>query len=128
MEIDKFSRTLAIGQGLFYTITGFWPLFSRETFEKVTGPKHDFWLVNTVGVVIGSIGLMLVSAGYNRRITPEIRGIGVSAAAGLTAIDLVYVSKKRISPVYLLDAAAETILIFGWLYHHLSSGGGQRFK
>jgi hypothetical protein len=38
------------------------------------------------------------------------------------------VSKKRISAVYLLDAAAETILIIGWLYHHVSSGGGQRFK
>jgi hypothetical protein len=127
MKNDKFSRTLAIGQGLFYTITGFYPLFSRETFEKVTGPKHDFWLVNTVGVVIGSIGLTMISAGYNRRITPEIRGIGMGTAAGLTAIDIVYVSKKRISPVYLLDAAAETFLIFSWLYHHVSSGG-QRFK
>jgi hypothetical protein len=37
----------------------------------------------------------------------------MSAAAGLTAIDIVYVSKKRISAVYLLDAAAETILIIG---------------
>jgi hypothetical protein len=125
MRIDKFSRSLAIGQGIFYAITGFWPILSRETFEKVTGPKHDFWLVNTVGVIIGSIGLMMISAGYNRRVTPEIRGIGMSAAAGLTAIDIVYVKKKRISPVYLLDAAAETILIFSWL---ISIGGGQRFK
>jgi hypothetical protein len=115
MQIENLLRAMSIGQGLFYTITGFWPLFSRKSFEKVTGPKHDFWLVNTVGTVIGSIGLTLISAGYHNRVTPEIKGLGVSTAAGLTAMDLFYVSKNRIPRIYLLDAAAETALIAGWL-------------
>jgi hypothetical protein len=57
MRDDGLVRTFSMGQGIFYALTGFWPLISRRTFEKVTGPKHDFWLVNTVGVVIGTIGL-----------------------------------------------------------------------
>jgi hypothetical protein len=109
-------RTLSMGQGIFYAVTGFWPLISRRTFEKVTGPKHDFWLVNTVGVVIGTIGLMMISAGYHRRVTPEIRGLAAGTAAGLTGIDLYYVKKKRISRVYLLDAVGEISLIAGWIF------------
>jgi hypothetical protein len=117
----KLSQITSIGQGMMYIITGFWPLFSRKTFEKVTGPKHDFWLVNTVGVIIGSIGLILVSAGFHRRITPEIRGLGVASAAGLTGIDVFYVSKNRISPIYLLDAVVESCLIIGWVSSWLAS-------
>jgi hypothetical protein len=109
-------RKFSMGQGTFYALTGFWPLISRRTFEKVTGPKHDFWLVNTVGVVIGTIGLMLISAGYHRRVTPEIRGLAAGTAAGLTGIDLYYVKKERIPRIYLLDALGEISLILGWIF------------
>ncbi len=37
-------------------------------------------------------------------------------AAGLTAIDAVYVARKRISPVYLLDAVTEIALIGAWIW------------
>jgi drug/metabolite transporter (DMT)-like permease len=116
MRDDGLVRTFSMSQGLFYALTGFWPLISRRTFEKVTGPKHDFWLVNTVGVVIGTIGLMLISAGYNGRVTPEIRGLAAGTAAGLTGIDLYYVKKKRIPRIYLLDALGEISLILGWIF------------
>jgi hypothetical protein len=115
MKDDILLRTLSIGQGIFYTATGFWPLLSRKTFEKVTGPKHDFWLVNTVGVVVGSIGLMLMSAGFYRRVTQEIRGLGMSTAAGLTGIDIYYVNNRRIPRIYLLDALVEITIILAWV-------------
>jgi hypothetical protein len=120
MRDDNLARILSIGQGLFYMITGFWPLFSRRSFEKVTGPKHDFWLVNTVGVIIGSVGLVLISAGYHRRVTPEIRGLAVGTAASLSGIDIFYVSKRRIPRIYLLDAAAEIGLITVWLIEYVT--------
>jgi hypothetical protein len=34
---------------------------------------------------------------------------------GLTAIDIFYVARRRIAPVYLLDAVAELAIIGGWL-------------
>jgi uncharacterized membrane protein len=116
MKDDILLRTLSIGHGLFYAVTGFWPLFSRSTFEKVTGPKQDFWLVNTVGVVVGSIGIMMMSAGFHRRVTPELRGLGMSTAAGLTGIDIYYVQNRRIPRIYLLDAIVEVTLILAWVF------------
>ena len=101
--------------GGFYVVTGVWPLVSMRSFEAVSGPKTDRWLVKTVGVLITAIGGVLVLAGRRDRVTPEVALLGAAAAAGLASIDVVYVAKGRISPVYLLDAAAETALITAWV-------------
>ena len=107
-------RALALTQGLFYLATGIWPLISIRTFELVTGPKTDRWLVKTAGVVITAIGAALLVAGQRREVTPPIQLLAVGSAAGLTSIDLIYVARRRISRVYLLDALAELLLIGGW--------------
>jgi hypothetical protein len=41
----------------------------------------------------------------------ETKGLALASAGGLTAIDVTYVAKRRIAPVYLLDAVAELALI-----------------
>ena len=105
---------VALGQGVFYLLTGVWPLVSIRSFEAITGPKTDRWLVKTAGVLITAVGAGLTLAGRRGRVTPEVATIAVGSAAGLTAIDLVYVSRGRISPVYLLDAVAEVGLIAAW--------------
>jgi hypothetical protein len=105
---------ILLGQGAMYFATGVWPLVSRRTFEKVTGPKTDWWLVKTVGLVITAAGGSMLVAGAKRRTTPEVALLAIGAAAGLTAIDIGYVAKNRISPVYLLDAAAEMGLLASW--------------
>jgi len=105
----------ALGQGFFYLITGLWPLFSRRTFEKITGPKVDFWLVQTVGILISVIGSVLIATGLRRKVIPEITALGIGSAAGLTGVDIVFTAKNRISPVYLLDALAEIGIITLWI-------------
>ena len=107
-------RALALGQGAFYVVTGVCPILSLRTFEAVTGPKADGWLVKTAGVLITAIGAGLTSAGLRGRVTPDLKLVAVGAAAGLTAIDVVYVRRGRISRVYLLDALAEVGLIGAW--------------
>jgi hypothetical protein len=106
---------LALGQGGYYLLTGIWPLVSPKTFQAVTGPKYDFWLVKTVGVLIGVIGGVLTMAGARGTAELEVPLLAAGSAAGLTAIDVVYVARRRIRPIYLLDAVAEVGLIVGWL-------------
>src|SRR5919106_4031462 len=81
---------LAMGQGLYYLATGVWPLVSMRSFEAVTGPKTDRWLVKTVGVLVGVIGAVLISAGRNRRVTTESALLAAGSAAGLAAVDTIY--------------------------------------
>jgi hypothetical protein len=85
-----------------------------RSFEAVTGPKVDRWLVKTVGALVAVIGCALALASRRRQLTPEIVLVAAGSAAALAAIDTVYVAKRRISPVYLLDAVAEIVLVAGW--------------
>jgi hypothetical protein len=111
---SKLFKFLSKGQGLYYVATGVWPLVSIRTFMKVTGPKTDIWLVKTVGVLVGVIGGAIYLAGRRRRPTREVSLLALGSAAGLTAIDIIYVAKRTIAPIYLTDAAAEIALITGW--------------
>ena len=111
-----FVSYLALAQGAFYIVTGVWPLVSIGSFQKVTGPKTDLWLVKTAGVLITVIGGVLTMAGLRRTVQPEVPVLGAGAAVGLTAIDVIYVAKGRIARVYLLDALTEVVLIAAWLW------------
>ena len=102
-------------QGLYFFVTGVWPLVSIGTFQKVTGPKTDLWLVKTVGVIVAIIGAALALASLRGDRAPSIILLGMGSAVGLAAIDVIYVSKRVISPIYLLDALVELILMGWWL-------------
>jgi len=101
-------------QALYFVVTGVWPCVEIRSFQKVSGPKTDLWLVKTVGVLVSVIGGVIAVAGMRRRITPEIAALAVGSSAGLAAIDVVYSSRGRISRVYLLDALAEAAFIGAW--------------
>jgi hypothetical protein len=105
---------LALIQGSFDVVTGLWPIVHLRSFEAVTGPKLEGWLVKTVGALITVIGGTLLMAGLRRRVTPEVRLLGAGSAAAFTAVDVIYTAKRRISRIYLLDAVAELALLAGW--------------
>src|SRR5574338_664749 len=105
---------MAFAQGLYFAATGIWPLLHMPSFEAVTGPKTDKWLVRTVGVLVGVIGGVLISAAARNKITGEVAALGIGSAAGLGAIDTIYTSSGRIAPVYLVDAVIEAIIVTGW--------------
>jgi hypothetical protein len=115
-EFNVFNRFahIALVQAVYYLVTGVWPLVSMYTFQLVTGPKTDLWLVKTVGVLVTVIGAVLLVAAFRRQTILEIRLLAIGSAAGLTGIDLIYVSLGRIPPIYLLDALAELSLITWW--------------
>jgi hypothetical protein len=107
---------LALLQGVFYLATGVWPLLDIVSFQIVTGPKTDLWLVRTVGVLVAVIGIVLLSAARRRRFTEETILLAAGSAVGLAAIDLVYALSGRISAVYLADAVVELGLAALWIF------------
>lgn len=115
MTITGLERLLALGQGVYFVVSGVWPLLSLRSFEKVTGPKADGWLVKTVGVLVAATGATLVRASRRDEVPSEARLLAATSAAGLAAVEVVYVRRGRISKVYLLDAAAETGLAGAWV-------------
>jgi hypothetical protein len=108
------ANRLARAQGWYYLATGVWPLLSRRTFEAVTGPKADFWLAQTVGVLVASLGAGLLEAARRDHVTRELALVGAFAAAGLAATDTVFVLRGRIRPIYLVDAVVDCALAAAW--------------
>jgi 4-amino-4-deoxy-L-arabinose transferase-like glycosyltransferase len=106
-------RLVGLVQGVYYLASGIWPLVSIRTFERVTGPKADDWLVKTVGALAAVIGAVLVVRSVAREAPPD-PVLGAAAAAAFAAVDVNYVARRRISPIYLADAIAELALIAGW--------------
>jgi energy-converting hydrogenase Eha subunit E len=101
------SRRAAVIQGAFYVATGLWPIVSIGTFEAVTGPKRERWLVQTVGALIAAVGGSLIIAAREpgaRRTRTALAGL---AGLALGAADVYFVARRRIPKVYLADAAVE---------------------
>lgn len=105
---------LAISQGVFDMVFGAWPIAHLPSFEVVTGPKVDGWLVKAVGSLLTVVGGVLLAAGAKRRVTPELRALAMGKGLALATIDFVYVSRKRIPRVYLLDAALHLGFVGAW--------------
>jgi hypothetical protein len=87
-------------QGIYYVVSGAWPLLHFPSFEAVTGPKRDRWLVRTVGLLAAVIGLTLVR--HPRRSGEQ----GDLAAAAFAVADLHALgSGQRLT--FLADVAVE---------------------
>jgi hypothetical protein len=102
-------------QGLFYALTGVWPLLHIRSFMMVTGPKTDVWLVKTLSLLICAVAGTLLSATLRRPASPEAGLLAASSAATLGAAELYYVGKGTISRIYLVDAMFEIALALYWL-------------
>ena len=110
------ARRVAALQATYYLATGVWPLVHRRSFERITGAKTDFWLAQTVGVTVVAIGAGLAeTAARKRQVPPELRTIACATAAGLALVDVYFVIRRRIAPIYLADAAVEAALLARWV-------------
>lgn len=98
-------------QGAFYVATGLWPIVSPRSFEAATGPKLERWLAQTTGALIAAVGASLIVAAQEpgaRRTRSVLAGL---AALALGAADVYFVARRRISKIYLADAAIEAVFV-----------------
>ncbi len=100
--------------GAFNVAGGLWPLLHMASFEAVTGPKVDRWLVRTVSGLMVANGAAQILAEPTPDGVAAARRIGMGTALVLAAVDVVYGGRHRISRVYLVDAVLEAGWLLGW--------------
>jgi hypothetical protein len=115
---------LAKAQAVYNIASGLWPVVHRRSFERLLGPKQDFWLVHTVAALLVANGIAQWSAGADPSRLGVARNVGLGTAASLCVIDFRYAITGRISRVYLVDAAVEIGWIALWLRGGLGTGAG----
>ncbi|WP_205510520.1 hypothetical protein [Longitalea arenae] len=107
MKPFTWMKRILLFQGVYYILTGLWPLLHLPSFLAVTGDKTDIWLVKMVGCLAATIGIYLI---YSLRESPA-RLLAILSAFSFGIIDVYYVYQDVILPVYLGDAIVEAILI-----------------
>ncbi|MFF3315979.1 hypothetical protein ACFYV5_10755 [Streptomyces sp. NPDC003035] len=108
------SATIARAHGWFHLVTGAWPLVHRRSFEGVTGPKTDVWLLQTVSGLLVTIGWAQIRAASTDPGGDVARRLGTMTALTLLAIDLVYATRGRIRRVYFVDAGFQILWLAAW--------------
>jgi len=105
---------VALTQGAYYLVSGAWPMVHIDSFQRVTGRKTDLWLVKTVGLLLGAVGAGLIIAASSGQFSPGVVFIAMASAAALLGIELVYVRRRVIAPIYLADALVELCFLIWW--------------
>ena len=113
-EVGVVMAAVALAQGLYFVVSGAWALVHIESFQRVTGPKTDLWLVKTVGLLLVAIGAGLLLAVGRQLFDPALILIAMGSAAALLSIELVHVGKRVIARIYLLDALVEAGFLIAW--------------
>jgi hypothetical protein len=109
----RYASTLRSLYAPYLVATGVWPLAHRRSFERVTGPKQDYWLVQTVGALAIVIGTSLGVAVRRRAKEPETIVLGAASciAFGLASVRALQTESR----VYLGDALLEIAFLAAWL-------------
>ena len=107
-------RHVALAQAAYYGVTGIWPLVSRSSFEKVTGRKTDWWLVETFSLTLLPIAGALGLAAARDEVGPELELLGAGAAGVLAGTDVAIALRRLGRPTYLIDALASGAILAGW--------------
>ncbi|HYE05692.1 MAG TPA: hypothetical protein VEL07_09185 [Planctomycetota bacterium] len=107
-------EALAATQAAYFGATGLWPLVHLRSFQAVTGPKHDRWLVLTVGALVCAVAAALALAAVDGVGRSDLV-LAVGAALALLLVDVVFTARRVIARIYLGDAAIEAALIGAWL-------------
>jgi hypothetical protein len=115
-------RIVLVVQGLYYVVTGVWPIVSMQTFEAVTGPKTDDWLVQMVGLLAASIGITLLVHTVRQTLNREAVVLSVVSAISFASIDVIYSLKGTISKIYLADGAIQIVVICSLAAGYLLAG------
>ena len=109
--MPRIVRLVLTVQAVYYLITGIWPILHMASFEAVSGPKTDDWLVRMVALLVVVIGATLWVAVRRRTWSREIRVLAIGSALAFAAIDIRYALGGRISPIYLADAGVELAIV-----------------
>jgi hypothetical protein len=108
-------QRLARVHGVANVVSGAWPLLHMRSFEAVTGPKADRWLVRTVAGLLVANGSLQWWLADRRDGVRTARAIGIGTSGVLATIDWLYAPQSRISTAYLLDALYQSAWVAVWL-------------
>lgn len=115
MRTHFHTRLLSFSHALYLLFGGGWPLLHLKSFEAVTGPKHDEFLVRTVALLLILVGSILLG---QRKAVVESSAVqlamGTSFILGTVAI--VSAAGGWVWKVYFIDGTIHLLFVLAWAF------------
>lgn len=114
--MTRHPNTAPFTQGVFYVITGLWPIIHLRSFERITGRRREGWLAKAMGGMITAVGAALIVGSLESKAPRSLRVLGMGSALALGLADLVFATRgRKAQKAYLADAVAEGAAFTGWV-------------
>jgi len=98
-------------QGLYYLITGVWPVLGIEPFTAAAGPGQGIGLAPLSAALTCVIGLSLVVAATGAQVALPTWVLSLGSTVVLASLNLLFTVTGDLPARYLLEAALEFLLL-----------------
>ena len=114
MLTTPITRLLIGLHAAYLLIGGAWPLVHMPSFEAVTGPKDEHWLVRSVAGILIVISITLFAQLGKGRIEYAAITTAMGASFVLAMVGIITAIAAVISPIYLVDGAVHFFFFACW--------------
>lgn len=112
---SPFHILLAKGQGAYNLFGGLWPLLHMRSFEAITGPKDDSWLVRTVAGILVVVGVVLLRDAFRGHVAQSVRFMAAGISTVLAIVAIVSSLAGFISWLYFFDGLIHLAFALAWM-------------
>jgi len=106
---------VGLAQGLYYFVTGLWPLLSFATYQSMTGIAATGGMAQMFGVSLVIMAIVIAMASIRQAVSLEILVLAVGSGAVIALAEFVLVAQRILPKVYLIDMVARIVLIGLWV-------------
>lgn len=107
-------RILIVVHGAYLLIGGLWPLVHMPSFEAVTGPKAEHWLVRSVAGMLVVIAVVLLVQLRKHRVEASAVVVAMGASLTLGVVGIITAAQGVIDPIYICDGTLHLLFVALW--------------
>jgi hypothetical protein len=107
-------RPVPLVQGTYYLLIGLGSILISGSLGAVIGADGGSRPLWVFGLVVASVGAVLLLAAKRREVISDTARLGVKVALGLAAGDVALVFSGAAPPIYLADAAVQAVFVLWW--------------
>jgi hypothetical protein len=107
---NRWRRLAIMAQGLYYILTGLWPLAHFSTYSRVVALPVNPFQAQVFGAVLVVIGAHFMEAGRREPPGPSVTLLGLAVAGAIAVVDMVWLPRLGSVSALWIDLVAEVAI------------------
>lgn len=107
---DRWRRWVLAGQGVYYVVTGLWPLLHFSSFARVVAFQVNAFQAQAFAALMLVVGGCLLEAARREPPGPFPTLLGIGVAGAIAVVSLVWLPRLAVASGLWLDLAVEVAI------------------